>query len=354
MKKSNYWSIFLRPTLYYHALYWTANVLFFALIFWSTNNYKDFLNNLHENFAFLPMGMVFTYFSVNYLIPKYFFNNRIPLYIVLQVLVLLLYPVISNAVVTLYISPVIHKTHISYSPYNGFLTIILILIFDIVPLAGVKILNQFKQDALLRQKTEYDKIQTEFKLREAELKLLKGQIHPHFLFNTLNNLYSLSLVKSDKAPDLLIRLADMLSYIIYDCNSEKVPLAKEIGFIDSFLELQKLRYDTCNISYKLNGEFNGSEIAPMILHTFIDNGFKHGASTDSGSPWMKIAITSKDELLFFSIINSTSPGEGENKKTAGIGIENVRRRLRLIYPDRHDLVINNSGTRYSVFLKLEL
>jgi sensor histidine kinase YesM len=270
------------------------------------------------------------------------------------VIVLLLYPVFSNLVVTFYISPVIYNTHESYSFYNRFLSIILILIFDIVPLAGVKILNQFRNDALIQQKTEHEKTEAELKLKEAELKLLKGQIHPHFLFNTLNNLYSLALEKSDKTPDLLIRLSDMLSYIIYDCNSGKVPLVKEIDFINSFLELQKVRYDTCDITFKVDGELNGRQIAPMILHTFIDNSFKHGADKDSGNPWIKISISVTRGILFFTSINSTRLNDEPVGKVAGIGISNAMKRLDLIYQGRHDLVIDNSDNRYSVSLKLEL
>ena len=351
---SNKRPIFLRPCIYYHALYWILNVLFFTLVFWSRNGYNDFPGNLHENAAFLPLGMVFTYFSVNYLITRFFLKNRIVLYIALQVAVLMLYPVLSNAVVTFYVSPVIHNTQVPYSFYNGSLSIIMILIFDIVPLAGVKILSQFKKDALIQQQALHEKTEAELKLKEAELKLLKGQIHPHFLFNTLNNLYSLALEKSEKTPDLLIRLADMLSYIFYDCNSEKVPLAKEIDFINNFLELQRVRYDTCDISFHHSGEIINKHIAPMILHTFIDNTFKHGADRDSGSPWIKISISSRNGLLFFVAVNSTKGGFEGEKKVSGIGIANAKKRLDFLYPDRHDLVISDSENKYSVFLKLEL
>jgi sensor histidine kinase YesM len=347
-------SIFQRPTIYYHALYWIINVFLFTLIFWSRNGYKDFLTSLHENAAFLPFGMIFTYFSVNYLIPRFFFRNRITLFITYQVIVLLMYPIISNAVVTLYVSPVIHKIHTSYGLYNGFLSIILILIFDMVPLAGLKFLNKFRQDASLRQKIDNDRLNALLKLKETELILLKSQIHPHFLFNTLNNLYSLALEKSDKTPDLIIRLSDMLSYIIYDCNSEKVPLVKEIDFIKSFLELQKVRYDTCDIAFNVEGELINRQIAPMILHTFIDNSFKHGADKDSGNPWIKISISVTGGILFFTIINSIRVNDEQVPKVAGIGISNAKKRLELIYRGRHDLDINNSDNRYSVFLKLEL
>lgn len=352
MNQSN--SILHKKVIYYHALYWTLNVLFFTLIFWSRNGYVNFLGNLHENAAFLPFGMLFTYFSVNFLIPKFFFNNRIATYVILQIVVLLIYPVCSNIVAKYYVSPVVHHIKATYGFYNGFLSIILILIFDIVPLAGVKILNRLRQDALLRQKTEHEKTEAELRLKEAELKLLKGQIHPHFLFNTLNNLYSLSLEKSDKTPDLLIRLADMLSYIIYDCNSEKVPLVKEIEFIKSFLELQRVRYDRCDISFRLEGDMNNQQIAPMILHTFIDNSFKHGAEKDSGSPWIKISMATENGMLFFTVINSIRKNDYKDDKIPGIGISNAIKRLDLIYPNRYDLAINNSVDKYSVILKLEL
>lgn len=344
----------LKREIYYHALYWILNVLLFTLIIWSQNGYKDFLKNLHENTAFLPMGMVFTYFSVIYLIPNYFLKNRITAYIILQVAVLMAYPIFSNIVATYYVAPVIYNTEAIYRPFNRSLSIILILIFGIVPLAGVKILNQLRKDALLRQKTEHEKTEAELKLREAELKLLKGQIHPHFLFNTLNNLYALSLEKSDKTSELLIRLADMLKYIIYDCNSEKVALIKEVNFINNFLELQRVRYDTCQISFMHDGDLNNQQIAPMILHTFIDNSFKHGADKDSVNPWIKISMISKKGILFFTVINSIKTNEVKNKKTTGIGISNAIKRLDLIYPDRYDLSINESSDRYSVILKLEL
>ncbi len=347
-------SIFAKSLIYYHALYWMLNVLFFTLMIWSKNGYTAFLRNLHENAAFLPMGMVFTYFSVIYLIPNFFLKNRITTYIILQVVVLLAYPICSNIVATYYVAPVIYNVKTIYRPYNEFLSIILILVFDIVPLAGVKLLNQFRKDALLRQKTEFEKTEAELKLREAELKLLKGQIHPHFLINTLNNLYALSLEKSDKTPDLLIRLADMLKYIIYDCNSEKVALIKEINFINNFLELQKVRSDACQISFMHDGDLNNQQIAPMILHTFIDNSFKHGADKDSGSPWINISMVYKKGMLLFTVINSIKQNGTNGVKPAGIGIRNAIKRLELIYPDRYDLSINESSDRYTVILKLEL
>lgn len=347
-------SIFLKPTFYYHSLYWICNVLFFTFIFWSRDGNNDLLRSLHVNAAYLPAGMIFTYLSVDYLIPRFFFNNKIGLYILSQVMLLAMYPVVSNMVLYFYISPVIYHLNTVYTFYSGFLSTILILVFDIVPLAGVKILNRLKYEALLRQESEHIKTQSELKLREAELKLLKGQINPHFLFNTLNNLYSLSLEKSDKTPDLLIRLSDMLSYITYDCASDKVPLTKEVDFISNYIELQKVRYETCRISFAVTGELDNKQIAPMILHTFVDNSFKHGTDIDSENTWIHITITAKDEFLFLAVINSIRSDYENKKDHTGIGLDNTNKRLDLLYPDKYDLVVNDSNEKYSVFLKLEL
>jgi LytS/YehU family sensor histidine kinase len=251
------------------------------------------------------------------------------------------------------IEPYIYNDHRVYSLYN-YLTAILIFVFGTVPVAGWKIARHMRADYLHHQKVEHDKLEAEVKLRESELKLLKSQIQPHFLFNTLNNIYLLALEKSDKTPDLVLRLSEMLSYITYDCNAEKILLDKEIEFINSFLELQKLRYETIDITMKISGNTQNIQIAPMILHTFIDNSFKHGAELDKGNPWIKISLNTKDNVLFFKVLNSKDNNENLNVKKPGIGIANATKRLEMIYPDRHELVIKNSGTRYSVFLKIEL
>lgn len=353
--------------LYYYTLYWIIYLLFFTTQRFYARRFMlssmglvdlqtadTFKISLLSNLAYLPDVIIVTHVVVSFLIPRLYFRNRFFLFSLFLAAIIILYPVIPYLIRTYFVEVYIFRDPNEYSFYNYFAAM-LIFVFGMAPLAGFKIAVHLREEALQHQKVESDKLQAQLKLKEAELRLLKGQIHPHFLFNTLNNLYSLALEKSDKTPDLLIRLADMLSYIIYDCNSEKVPLVKEIDFINSFLELQKVRYDTCDITFNVNGELNGKQIAPMILHTFIDNSFKHGADKDSGNPWIKISITYRNGLLFFSVINSTKRDEdGDDRKVSGIGISNAMKRLDLIYPERHDIIINKSVDSYSVFLKLEL
>lgn len=357
--------VFSNKNLNFYILYWIFYLLFFAiqrstaqhyffLVGGVNINYLDSLKiSFLTNLAFLPGVIAVTHLAINFVLPKFYFTNRFFLFSLILVLIVVLYPVVPFLIRAYIVEPFIFNDPNDYTLYNYFAAM-LIFVFGMAPLAAFKISGHLREKALLQQKIEHDRLESELKLKEAELKLLKSQIHPHFLFNTLNNLYSLSLEKSDKAPDLIIRLADMLSYIIYDCNSDRVLLAKEIDFLNSFIELQKVRYDSCDIHFNISGDMNNNQIAPMILHTFIDNSFKHGPDKDSGSPWIRISITLNNGQLFFTVINSTIQDEKHQNKASGIGISNAVKRLELIYPDKHDLVMNHSGNTYSVFLKLEL
>lgn len=355
---------FSDKNLNFYIFYWIFYVLFFSFQRSTAQHYffavgginLDYLDSLKisflSNLAFLPGVIIVTHFAIDFILPKFYFTNRFFLFSIFLILIIVFYPVISYLIRAYVVEPYIFNDPNDYNLYNYFASM-LIFVFGMAPLAAFKISGHLRETAIIQQKIERDRLESELKLKEAELKLLKSQIHPHFLFNTLNNLYSLSLEKSDKTPDLIIRLADMLSYIIYDCRSDRVQLIKEIDFLNSFIELQKVRYDSCDIQFSTNGEFNNMQIAPMILHTFIDNSFKHGPDKDSGSPWIRISIVVNGGQLFFTVINSTL-NDHYDTKASGIGISNAKKRLDLIYPEKHDLVINHSGNTYSVFLKLQL
>jgi len=296
--------------------------------------------------------LVFTYLFVEYLIPKFFFKKQQIPFSIISVVLLLAYPILVFLERRFVIEPYIFSYPEPYSLYN-FLTAILVFIAGTFPLAGIKISSFIKKEALHHTRMEHDKLETELKLREAELKLLKGQIQPHFLFNTMNNLYSLSLEKSPKTSEVIIKVSDLLRYIIYDCNTEKVSLEKEIEFLKNYIDLEKLRYDK---SLKLKAVFNGVTsnkfIAPMILNTFIENSFKHGASKDPENPRIDINLTINDDWLNFTVFNSKTTDE--EKSPTGIGIENAKRRLQLIYPTRHSLEIVSNRNTFNVFLEIQL
>jgi LytS/YehU family sensor histidine kinase len=192
-----------------------------------------------------------------------------------------------------------------------------------------------------KQKDELEK-----QSQQAEIALLRSQINPHFLFNTLNNLYSLVYRKSDEAPGALMRLSDILRYMLYESNTEKVNLEKEITYIKSYIELQQLRINTPNfISFNLEGCPQNKLIPPMLLITFIENAFKHG-SKGVEAPGIIINIDCSKGQLLFEVTNYLQESEAVSKDPQkGIGMQNVKRRLELTYPGKYELttgIVNNT------------
>lgn len=187
-----------------------------------------------------------------------------------------------------------------------------------------------------------------------ELSALKAQVNPHFLFNTLNNIYSLSLQKSDKTPDIILKLGNMMRYVLYECNSEKVPVQKEIQFINDYIELEKIRHEDLQIELDLSGNPGESEIAPLLLIPFIENSFKHGVNKQVDNAFVKVNLNVTNGLLKMNIENST-PNTGQvNGSFKGIGLENVKKRMNLLYPQKHDISIHQEKNNFKVNLTLHL
>jgi LytS/YehU family sensor histidine kinase len=220
-------------------------------------------------------------------------------------------------------------------------------------------IKQIKRTFFIQQEKnelEKTKLTTELKLREAELQLLKAQIHPHFLFNTLNNLYGLTLEKSEEAPQLVLRLSEMLDYILYRCNEKRVLLSEEIKNLKNYIEIEKVRYSK-NLELKLNfpKETGKNKIAPLILLPFIENAFKHGASNFAGEATIVFSIVLNNNQLEISLKNSKNEKNHKNShSSSGIGLNNVKKRLEFLYPEKHILKIEDEADTFSVNLFLDL
>ncbi|MDA9358602.1 histidine kinase, partial [Saprospiraceae bacterium] len=191
----------------------------------------------------------------------------------------------------------------------------------------------------------------------SELRFLKSQINPHFLFNTLNNLYALTLKKSDLAPEIVLKLSEMMRYMLYECNERRVPLSKEVNYLKNYLELEKLRQGK-NIKTNLivQGEIGSQMIAPLMFIPFVENSFKHGISDSISEGYVNIEILISDQDLQINIVNSkiTRLSPSNKIKSGGIGLVNIRRRLNLIYPEEYILDIQDSPNEYRVELGLTL
>lgn len=203
-----------------------------------------------------------------------------------------------------------------------------------------------------KQNKELQKLNT-----ETELKFLKSQINPHFLFNTLNSLYALSLQKSDSTPELILKLSDILRYVLYDSTENKVPLDKEINYLKSYLDLEQIRYgNRVDIQLEIEGQVAGKEIAPLLFIPFVENSFKHGFGTNTKPGYLKIQISSSTQEIRVVISNSVHGNKASDTDgyKGGIGLVNVRKRLKLLYPNSHRINVTETEDSFEVSLILNL
>jgi len=189
----------------------------------------------------------------------------------------------------------------------------------------------------------------------TELKFLKAQINPHFLFNTLNNLYSYVVTNSPKAPDMVLQLSGMLDYILYKSQNKVVALREEIETIDHFVELEKIRYgDRLSVKLEVEGD-QSILISPLILLSLVENAFKHGASGDINHPIINIYIRGNQGIVHCEISNTKSEHNGElnDSYKEGIGLTNIKRQLNLIYPDNHSIEIQDGDEDFNISVDIK-
>jgi sensor histidine kinase YesM len=330
--------------------------VFWLLTMFVASNFKNILK-IEPVLMTLVFNLCFAiavYINLLILIPYLFKRERFALYVlsVLGVIslsafvidFLLVYPLNSFVQGEQYFEELTFMVWVNFA----FFTLIYIVITTFLSMTRELILLQ-------KVTSKFQDIERE-KL-EAELKALKAQINPHFLFNTLNNLYSLTLDKSDKAPNLVLKLSDMMRYILYECNDRYVFVDKELEFIRNYLDLQKIRLDdTIPVSIHVKGSASQNKIAPLLFEPLIENAFKHGAYGKNNNGFVDILFNFEEkDKMELSIENRfDNKWQDEERKEKGIGIKNVTRRLELLYPEKHHLNISKQEDLFKVKLKIDL
>lgn len=225
----------------------------------------------------------------------------------------------------------------------------------IVPMLITLIGSTLYEISLFARRKEQEAISLRAEKLEAEIKFLKSQINPHFLFNALNNIYTLTLLKSDAAPENLLKISAMLRYMLYDCNAPRVPLRKEVEYLRNFIDLFRLK-DSSGIDVRLDLDESRPEmpIAPLLLIPFVENAFKHSDIEKIGRGWVDIRLGTSAHALVFEVKNSLPDVPGSKDTTGGIGLENVGRQLELLYPGRHRLEIRRLELVFEVYLTIEI
>ena len=218
-------------------------------------------------------------------------------------------------------------------------------VFWFLKLMRDNLLEARKMEALTKEKAR------------AELNFLKAQIHPHFLFNTLNNLYALTISKSDEAPDVVARLSEMLRYMLYKCQADRVLVSDEVALLRDYTALESLRYgDRLKLSFDVEVDDKGAQVAPLILISIVENAFKHGVSGALKEPEVKINLRVTGGGLFFRVFN-TKAREAQKDDTGykeGVGVNNIRRQLDLVYAGRYRWEVAEEPETYEVRLELQL
>ncbi len=284
------------------------------------------------------------YFNLYYLIPNFLTKNKFLTYSALFVLAcIIITPLRALALFLLF--------DILDTPWPQMLFLSFISIFLIASVSTVvKIINDWLKHTRERQELQRQTMQ-------SELRFLKSQVNPHFLFNTLNNLYALTLKKDDRAPEIVIKLSEMMRYMLYECNEKRVPLKKEVSYIRNYLDLERLRQGKkVEINFEVSGLVGEQQVAPLMFTPFLENSFKHGLNHHLTQGFVNIQLSVDEQNVQFFIENSKAPAlpKDPNRRSGGIGLVNVRRRLELLYPEHYDLDIDNNPNTYAVNLLLEL
>ncbi|QGY47315.1 sensor histidine kinase [Maribellus comscasis] len=326
-----------------HVFFWLFYVFFFGLIYGKYGN--DYKWYFLESLCMLPFVMIATYGTIYGILPFYLKKRKLIFSVFL--LVLLLFFVTLGERIFL---RKLNSLPLTVDSIFGitFLYLLLETNFMIGIAFAIKIVKKWIEQ-------QKEKLEMEKRALQTELNLLKAQLHPHFLFNTMNNLYALSLEKSSKTSEGIAKISALLRSVLYECNEIEISLQKEVNLIKNYIDLEKMRYgNRLNFQFNISGETSEKEIAPMMLFTFVENSFKHGSRNDPENPFIFIDLKISNTKTEFLIENSIPKNRVEKRNRAGgIGLQNVQKRLDILYSGKYQLEITQEKTKFKVYLGIE-
>jgi two-component system LytT family sensor kinase len=334
-----------RWQIFWHAFFWVFILLFCVAI--ARNNSKLSVNDLLV--IIVLYGVInISLFYLNYLvfIPRFLDKKRYGLFALSIVVAVIVYGFGKYGVGLIFKQYVLMrmKAHVT-----GFGSYFLSTIFTSLTFLFLSSVLKFTVDWFLNERIQRD---LENQRLSAELAFLKSQINPHFLFNSLNSIYSLAYQRSETTPEAILKLSEIMRYMLYECNDNKVDLGKELQYLQNYIDLQKIRFgNKAFIDFKITGKVESQQIVPLLLIAFIENAFKHGVANIPQSP-IRLAIDVDDAHLHFYIQNKKHNNNRDSG--GGIGLNNVKRRLDLLYPGKYNLDIRDEADTYTVELSLIL
>lgn len=347
----------LKITLRHHVIFWLIYFLLNTLR-WG-NYFDDYVYSFKANMVGFPIHMILCYLNIFVLMPKFVFRQKYFLYVCALILSLISMVFVKFNLTYFLISTnvwpegpkVINDFTLSYS-ISYSLDMMIGELYVITFVTAIKITMDWLQEQ--KRVTALENTQL-----ETELLFLRTQISPHFFFNTLNNIYSLAIEKSNKTPKLILRLSELMRYLLYETKSKKQSLEKEIICIENYLDLEQIRYgDKLKINTSITGDISDKKIAPILLLSFIENCFKHGANKATGDVKIDIDFKIIGDFLYFTVSNPIPeiPNISNSiENSSGIGLTNVKKRLELGYKkEDYSLNIENRSKLFVVNLKIKV
>lgn len=339
--------------IFQHIIFWLAYMAFQAISYgWEYNDELSFQLPPQIFAVSIPVTILLTYANLYLLMPVFYYRKRYVAYGA-ALLFLLLFGGLSTRYLThTFILPWEHLHNPDrFRLENKHFWIpvrILRLSVETIPVITVTMLLKLMSNAYQQEKHLRELEKEKF---AAEIGLLKAQVNPHFLFNTLNILYALTLKASDKASKVVLRLSALMSYMLYEAGADKVPLTDEINYLENYIGIEQMRFaERLDLSFQYSGDIAGKMIAPLLLLPFVENAFKHGI--EEGAGWITINLKVIDKRLYLKVENS-KPGHIKSSPS-GLGLKNVKRRLELIYPGGYNLQLIQNTETFEADLKLDL
>lgn len=340
---------FFKNKTFGHILFWVIMGIYNISYYWPLEVDKIFL--LEKMFSKTIIQIILSYTVIYALVPFILNKKRKIIFAFSSLVLVYIIYVLNTAIRCYYLVPKYPEIFSVRPPLifferitnvYTFLGNITDLIFPTILLMVFDYYRHQKEILLLKEQK-----------KSTELDLLKTQLNPHFLFNTLNNLYTLALKKSDRTPEAIAKLSEILDYMLYQCKDNFVPIKSEVALINNYIALEKIRYGK-----RLDITFNHTikeevKIAPLLLLTFVENAFKHGVSQEINVATIHIGLQANKEEVFFKIENSTPAIISKEKKRDAIGLKNIRKQLEILYPSKnYILTIHEDENLFSVILKL--
>jgi two-component system LytT family sensor kinase len=345
LKKYDTWSL---ERVSRHVLYWGVWSVFYMTVNYFSGQEGAFWQFASFELLVLPIKMGCTYVIAYWAMPRFLYQKKYGPFILSVLGIALLFGWLLFMMYLEVVYPYIFGKFKSYNAFGQFVYKAVELIYIAAAVLGIKFFQNYLYEQERNQALQQEKL-------EAELKYLKNQVQPHFLFNTLNNIYGMVLSNDRNASETIVKLSDMLGYMLYDSNVPLIALHTEIEKLENFIELERLRYDR-KLDFRFEkslGQEDDLYIAPLLLLPFIENAFKHGPAKEEGQSFIHVQAKVSGHKLYFEVENSYNEGPLGANVQSGIGLENIAKRLALLYPDKHKLEIQEEDT-FCIRLQLNL